>query len=375
MWIEKKANGYVYREYYIDRLTGKRKKASVLLPSNSRMAQKTAREKLAELIKEKQETDIPTLLFDLIDDYMASQKAFVKATTFKNYDTVKKKILRYFPQDTLVSKITPVMLQQMLDDIVVKNSVVYAGKVLTMLRGALKRAYKLGLLSNMELVNRVEIKRPPKSLKAVEEHREKFLTKTELNLVLSQLKQISPTVADVCELQARTGLRFGELAALRDQDFEGNSVYVNGNLEWGLGNRKQPVRGTPKNVYSIRHVALDNRSKQIIEYYMLKNKRRRAWYPTKHDKAGETYIFTTREGGPLDITFVNHTLKKVECEKRLTTHIFRHTHISLLAEEGVPLKAIMQRVGHNDPTTTMSIYTHVTKDMEDAAVKVLNLIK
>ena len=59
----------------------------------------------------------------------------------------------------------------------------------------------------------------------------------------------------------------------------------------------------------------------------------------------------------------------------MTTHIFRHTHISLLAEEGVPLKAIMQRVGHNDPTTTMSIYTHVTKDMEDAAVKVLNLIK
>ena len=35
--------------------------------------------------------------------------------------------------------------------------------------------------------------------------------------------------------------------------------------------------------------------------------------------------------------------------KHLTTHIFRYTHISMLSELGVPLKTIMQRVGHNDP--------------------------
>lgn len=38
--------------------------------------------------------------------------------------------------------------------------------------------------------------------------------------------------------------------------------------------------------------------------------------------------------------------------KHLTTHIFRHTHISMLAELGVPLKTIMQRVGHNNPFCT-----------------------
>ncbi len=128
-------------------------------------------------------------------------------------------------------------------------------------------------------------------------------------------------------------------------------------------------------MYSIRHVALDRRSREILDYYMLKNKRRRAWYPTAHDAAGERWIFCTREGGPLDITFVNHMLKKIKFPKKLTTHIFRHTHISLLAEQGVPLKAIMQRVGHNDPTTTMAIYTHVTEDMADQAVKALDALK
>lgn len=374
MWIEKNKTGFVYRETYVDRLTGKRRKVSVTLPSNSRIAQKAAREKLQQLIAEKQEADAPTLLFDLIDAYMDAQKAFVKATTFKNYVTVQAKISRYFPEDTLVGRMTPAMIQKMLDEIVLQNSVVYAGKILTMLRGSLNRAYKLGIIGSMDLVNRVEIKRPPKSIQAVENQREKFLSRAELKEVLAKLRKISPLVADVCELQSRTGLRFGELAALRDEDYEEDSIYVNGTLQWGLSKGEQPVRGTPKNVYSIRHVALDRRSREILDYYMLKNKRRRAWYPTAHDAAGERWIFCTREGGPLDITFVNHMLKKIHFPKKLTTYIFRHTHISLLAEQGVPLKAIMQRVGHNDPTT-MAIYTHVTEDMADQAVKALDALK
>ncbi|HHJ6569617.1 TPA: tyrosine-type recombinase/integrase, partial [Streptococcus pyogenes] len=42
------------------------------------------------------------------------------------------------------------------------------------------------------------------------------------------------------------------------------------------------------------------------------------------------------------------------------THLFRHSHISFLAEKGIPLNAIMDRVGHSDPKTTLSIYSHTT---------------
>lgn len=372
MWMEKNKTGFVFRETFVDPLTGKRHKVSVTMPSSSRVAQKAAREKLDQLIAEKKAAEAPTKLFELIDDYMVAQRPFVKPTTYKNYVTVRTKLLQFFPIDTLVGKLTPAMVQKVLDEIVLKNSPVYAGKILTLLRRSLDRAYKLNIIHSMEVVNRVEIKRPPKTIQDVESQREKFLSRLELKEVLAALRKVSPLIADVCELQSRTGLRFGELAALRDEDFEGNSLYVNGTLQWGLGKGKQPVRGTPKNVYSIRHVALDRRSKEIVEHYMLKNKRCRAWDPTSHDEAGEQWIFCTREGGPLDISFVNHALKKIKFPKKLTTHIFRHTHISLLAEQGVPLKAIMQRVGHNDPTTTMAIYTHVTEDMADQAVKALD---
>lgn len=68
----------------------------------------------------------------------------------------------------------------------------------------------------------------------------------------------------------------------------------------------------------------------------------------------------------------NKTLEK-PIEKRLFPHILRHTLISLLAENNIPLKAITHRVGHKDNgKTTMEIYTHVTKNAKSRVVDVLN---
>lgn len=42
--------------------------------------------------------------------------------------------------------------------------------------------------------------------------------------------------------------------------------------------------------------------------------------------------------------------------KRVTTHTLRHTHISTLAQLGITLKAIQDRVGDSDYKTTLEIY-------------------
>lgn len=39
----------------------------------------------------------------------------------------------------------------------------------------------------------------------------------------------------------------------------------------------------------------------------------------------------------------------------------------MLAEAGVDLKTIMQRVGHRDEKITLGIYTHVTQKMQNNA--------
>lgn len=61
-------------------------------------------------------------------------------------------------------------------------------------------------------------------------------------------------------------------------------------------------------------------------------------------------------------------------KKRVTTHTLRHTHISTLAQLGINLKAIQERVGHSDYKTTLEIYTHVTDQMaKDMISKLENI--
>ena len=59
------------------------------------------------------------------------------------------------------------------------------------------------------------------------------------------------------------------------------------------------------------------------------------------------------------------TLAKLNTE--LTPHSLRHTHTSLLAEAGVALEQIMDRLGHSDDQITKNVYLHVTKEMKKEA--------
>ncbi|WP_078838696.1 tyrosine-type recombinase/integrase [Streptococcus pneumoniae] len=54
--------------------------------------------------------------------------------------------------------------------------------------------------------------------------------------------------------------------------------------------------------------------------------------------------------------------------------MFRHSHISFLAESGLPIKSIMDRVGHSNAKMTLEIYSHTTEDMEDKLVNKLDTI-
>ncbi|WP_217582294.1 tyrosine-type recombinase/integrase, partial [Lysinibacillus sp. GbtcB16] len=68
-----------------------------------------------------------------------------------------------------------------------------------------------------------------------------------------------------------------------------------------------------------------------------------------HDKH---FVFCRDNGYPFIqkniLQRMERILKKTTITKTATPHIFRHTHISMLAEADVDLKTIMRRVGHDD---------------------------
>lgn len=75
-------------------------------------------------------------------------------------------------------------------------------------------------------------------------------------------------------------------------------------------------------------------------------------------------LFNNKDNGlvrPWLVQSWNRTIAKDTGLKYITVHGFRHTHASLLFEAGTPMQDVKQRLGHSSITTTMNIYTHVTK--------------
>lgn len=75
------------------------------------------------------------------------------------------------------------------------------------------------------------------------------------------------------------------------------------------------------------------------------------------------YIFTNRNGHPLDVTTVNYTLKKkavlIGLKKRVYNHLFRHSFINLMLRNGAKIHEVSRLVGHKTLETTNQHYVHL----------------
>ncbi|OYS01739.1 hypothetical protein CBF63_01045 [Lactobacillus johnsonii] len=63
--------------------------------------------------------------------------------------------------------------------------------------------------------------------------------------------------------------------------------------------------------------------------------------------------------------YLKHIGERNNMNKKFSSHIFRHTHVSKLAEKGVPIELITRRVGHSNSKITKEIYLHVTQKMQN----------
>ena len=380
MWVETLTNSKGTRYKYCERYelpNGETRKVAITLNSNSTYARKQASIELQNKIKDviKQlHLDPNITMYEVAQLWLEHTEPTVKIATHINHTLHVKKIFTYINTSIPLVKVTPIMLENMIHNVYYKEelSYYYAKSILTTVRAIFRHAKRRRIIQDIHEIEDISIKKKPFTHTEIAKKQNKFLDAVELKSVLAQLTKLAPRVALLIEFMSLTGLRIGELLALRycDYDEKKATININGTLQYFYKNGSDIKRGTPKNIYSVRDVTLDARCVKILNSIITDNKRHSLWFKGYEEQG---YIFTAKRGNPYDMQYINKLLKQVHIEgKHLTTHIFRHTHISILAELGIPLKAIMQRVGHNDPATTLSIYTHVTQHMKNDIVEKLN---
>ncbi|WP_312136349.1 site-specific tyrosine recombinase XerD [Sphingobacterium sp.] len=102
---------------------------------------------------------------------------------------------------------------------------------------------------------------------------------------------------------------------------------------------------------------------QAIQYLKIYLNEVRVHFPVK---AGhEDYVFLNRRGAALSRVMIYIIIKdlaaKINLQKEISPHTFRHSFASHLVEGGADLRAVQDMLGHESITTT-EIYTHIDKD-------------
>lgn len=153
------------------------------------------------------------------------------------------------------------------------------------------------------------------------------------------------------------GLRRGEVLGLKwnDIDFKQKIIHV----------RKTKVKTTkgilekdPKNITSIRDIAVNSKAIQALKQWKLK---------CKFDSEYVCNKFNPN-------TYSGHFKLLLENKKLPHTrfHDLRHFAATFMLKSGISDKVAAQRLGHSQVSTTRDIYQHVLEEMDKEAAEKLN---
>ncbi|MBA2131964.1 tyrosine-type recombinase/integrase [Capillibacterium thermochitinicola] len=284
----------------------------------------------------------------------------LRPSTFNLYQGILRKHIYPAIGKILLCKLTPMQLQTLY------NSKIKAGLSVSrvkhmhaIIHKALSHALKWGYVS----YNVSDLVEKPKQ-------RKKEMTvwnKEQVDKFLEAAK--GDKFYPLYVLALTTGLRQGELLGLRwdDIDLRQGTVSVKRTVKEVRG---KLVVGEPKTKSARRTVTLPKLAIEVLKEYRKQQLQKRF--------LSSGYVFTNTQGGLVRaLNMVKRSFKpliKKACVPEIRFHDLRHTHATLLLQQGVNPKLVQERLGHSSIGLTLDTYSHVLPNMQKQVAKELDIV-
>ena len=299
-------------------------------------------------------------------------KLNLKYNTYENYRfTIKNHINGYLGKKKLTD-LSPALLQNFINAEFKKG---YSKKTMTITHSVLKNAL------NMAVYPWGLIKQNPMLYVKIPKYEARPTTKKDLKIIsledFDHMLEITPEGHPFyipLNIGFYTGMRVGEVCGLTwdDVDFSNGTITVEKQM---VKNDGAWVYGTPKTSSSNRTIFIGQTLLAILKKHKKQQLENRMKY-------GKLYIdsnaLCTKEDGELVTpSVVKWNTRRISNALSLSFnfHSLRHTHATLLLENGAKMKEISERLGHSRISITMDTYSHVTDKMRNETVDIMENLR
>ena len=362
MWVEKVKTGYKFVERFTDPLTGRYRRVSVIMEKDTAQSRKTAQKALnAKIDRAMMPQEKKITLSQLVEYYGEEQIKTVKLQTYSRNQSACNALIKLLGADTLVNRLTAGYVRERLIASGRENGTL--NEWLTRFKGLIKCGYRNDYVSDISYLEKLE---RFKDIPHREKIQDKFLEADELKALLDEMTVTKWKL--LTEFLALSGLRFGEAAALyrSDVDLKERVIHVTKTY-----NQAHDIVTTPKTGTSVRDVYIQDELLSVCKMILV------SFAGSKVVPISRMLFPGTRREHMQFDCYAKYLREKSEkvLGRRITPHTLRHTHASLLMEQGVDIDSISRRLGHTDSRITRDIYLHVTKKLEDQQNERLKEVK
>lgn len=237
----------------------------------------------------------------------------------------------------------------------------------TVTRGLLKRAKKRKLIMfNVEELFQELDTSETDFHKVIKEDYEEVFSEDEMPIMIDYLKKNLDAKNIGILLMFATGIRVGELVALKHDAFEGNTFKVRRTETRFMGEDGKyvySIKEFPKSEAGVRTVVIPDDYVWLCSKIKLLN------------PFGE-YVFTDKNGKRMTTNCIRRRQEK-NCRKldiyRKSPHKIRKTYGTILLDHNVDNRLIMEQMGHTDITCTENHY-HRNRRSIDAKSQIISSI-